>query len=80
MPLVRRLALIGLAILALVWFALTPNRGSGGVPQLQVSTDRLDMGRQTFGNTVYASFDVKNIGTGTLTLSVPPSATLLEGC
>lgn len=74
------LTLIAIAILVLVWFALIPNRPSGGTPQLGVSTDRLDLGKQIFGKTVHASFQVKNTGTGTLTLSVPRSPTVLEGC
>lgn len=78
--LIGGLALIAIAVLALVWFELTPNRGNGGTPQLQVSTDRLEMGKQILGSTVHASFDIKNTGTGTLTLSVPASATVLEGC
>jgi hypothetical protein len=78
--LIGGIALIAVAVLALVWFALSPNRGSGGTPQLQVSADRLDFGKQIFNTPVHASFEIKNAGTGTLTLSVPRSVTLLEGC
>jgi len=74
------LVLVSAAVLVLVWFMLTPTRGSGGTPQLAVNTERLDFGKQIFGNTVHASFEVKNTGTGTLTLSVPSSVTVLEGC
>lgn len=59
---------------------LTPNRGDSGTPQLQVSTERLDLERQSLGNSVHTSFDLRNTGKGALTLSVPRSATLLEGC
>lgn len=78
--LIGGIALGAIVVLALVWVALTPNRGNGGVPQLQVSTERLDLGKQILGNTVHASFNIQNTGKGTLTLSVPRSATLLEGC
>ena len=78
--LIGGLALVAVAVLALVWITLTPNRGDGGPPQLQVSTERLDLGKQILGKTVHASFDVSNTGTGALTLSLPQVATVLEGC
>lgn len=78
--LIGGLALVAVAVLALVWITLTPNRGDGGPPQLQVSTERLDLGKQILGKTVHASFEVSNKGTGALTLSVPQVATVLEGC
>lgn len=71
---------LSFAILAFVWFLLTPNRGAGGVPQMQVDTERLELGKQIFDRTVRASFTVTNSGKGTLTLNVPRSATVLEGC
>ncbi len=74
------IALIAVALLAFIWFALTPQRASSGTPQLQVNTERLDFGKQIFEKPVHASFQIKNVGSGTLTLSVPRSATLLEGC
>ena len=74
------LALGAIAVLILVWISLTLNRGDGGPPQLQVSTDLLDLGKQTLGKTVHASFEVSNKGTGALTLTVPQLATVLEGC
>lgn len=74
------LALVSIAMLVLVWFALTPQRGNGGVPKLQVSTERLELGKQILGNTVHAKFEVTNTGQGTLALSVPASVTVLEGC
>ncbi len=74
------IVLISAAIVAFVWFALTPNRNANGTPQLQVNTERLDLGKQIFNKTVRASFTVTNTGTATLTLDVPRSATLLEGC
>jgi hypothetical protein len=74
------LALGILAMLALVWFLLAPNRGSGGVPQIQVSAERLDLGKQIFDRPVHATFEVKNTGSGALELRVPRVATVLEGC
>lgn len=74
------LALVAIAVLALVWITLTPNRGDGGPPLLQLSTERLDLGKQTLGKTVHASFEVSNKGAGVLTLNVPQIATVLEGC
>jgi hypothetical protein len=74
------MALVAVAVLALVWVMLTPIRGDGGKPQLQVSTERLDLGKQILGSTVRASFTVKNAGTGTLTLSAPSRPTVLQGC
>ena len=74
------LSLGSLAIVALVWFALMPNRDNGGVPQLQVSAERLDLGKQIFDRPVRASFTIKNDGNGALTLQVPRVATVLEGC
>ncbi len=74
------IVLISAAIVGFVWFALAPNRNANGTPQLQVNTERLDLGKQIFNKTVRASFTVKNVGTGTLTLNVPRSVTLLEGC
>lgn len=72
--------LLAVVILAGVWFVTTPNQSSGGTPQLQVSTERVDLGKQIFDRPVRASFTIKNSGDGTLTLNVPRVATVLEGC
>lgn len=55
---------------------------SAGVngPHLEVNTQKLDLGDQALGNSVHASFDVKNTGDGDLTLEVPQMPTVLEGC
>jgi hypothetical protein len=74
------IALGAIVVVALVWIMLTPNRGDGGKPQLQVSTERLELGKQSLGSTVRASFTVKNAGTGTLTLNAPSRPTVLQGC
>jgi hypothetical protein len=78
--LIGGIALIAVAILALVWIALSPNRSAGGTPQLQVSAERLDLGKQIFDRPVRASFEIQNAGSGTLTLQVPRVPTVLEGC
>jgi hypothetical protein len=80
LPVVAGIVVVAVVVLGLVWFATTPNGGSGGTPQMQVSAERIDLGKQSFETPVQASFDVKNTGTGTLVLNVPRVATLLEGC
>lgn len=72
------IALVAIAIVAFVWLALAPS--SGGTPQIQVDNERIDFGKQPFERPVRATFQIRNTGTGTLTLSVPRVATLLEGC
>jgi hypothetical protein len=72
------IALVAIAVLALMWVALNPARG--GTPQIQVNTERIDLGVQPFERRVRADFQLTNTGTGTLTLQVPRAATLLEGC
>lgn len=78
--LIGGIALVLIAVAAMVWVGLAPKSGSGGTPQLQVSSERLDLGKQLFNQNVRASFEIKNTGTGTLTLQVPRVATALEGC
>jgi hypothetical protein len=72
--------LTAIVALGLFWIFAAPNRGNAGSPQLQLSAERIDFGKQTFETPVEARFEVKNIGTGTLVLTVPQVATLLEGC
>lgn len=78
--LIGGIVLIAAAVMVMVWFAVGPNRGNGGVPKLETSAERLDLGKQIFDQPVRATFTVKNTGNGTLTLNVPASATALEGC
>lgn len=78
--LIGGLLLIAVAVLVMVWISLTPNRGNGGTPQLQVSAERLDLGRQIFNRPIRASFTLKNTGNVALTLNVPRATTALEGC
>lgn len=78
--LIGGIALVSLAVLIVVWIALSPNRGNGGVPQIQVNAERLELGKQLFGRPVRAAFTVTNAGNGALTLQVPRVATVLEGC
>jgi hypothetical protein len=77
--LIGGIVLVAIAVAALVWVGLSPNRG-GGTPQLQISAERLDLGKQVFDRNVRASFEITNTGTGTLTLQAPRVATALEGC
>jgi hypothetical protein len=49
-------------------------------PHFQADTEKIDLGDQPLGKTVKAAFNVKNTGDGTLILTVPQMATLLEGC
>lgn len=78
--LIGGIALVSVAVLILAWIALSPNRGNGGVPQIQVSAERLELGKQIMGRPVRAAFTVTNAGNGALTLQVPRVATVLEGC
>ena len=77
----------GLILLAAAYFAFAsftkPSQpATTGVngPQFQVDTEKIDLGDQALGNTVHASFNVKNSGDGTLTLNPAGTATVLEGC
>lgn len=74
------LALLAVVVLTLVFIALSPNHPNGGTPQLQVNSDRLELGKQIFGQSIRASFTIKNTGTGTLTLSAPSTPRVLQGC
>ncbi len=56
-----------------------PVTGAVG-PRLQVDRDQIELGRQHLGNTVRAVFNLKNVGDGTLSLNVPRTVTLLQGC
>lgn len=56
--LIGGIALIAIAVLIVVWLVSSPNRGSGGTPQIQVSSERLELGKQIFGEPVRASFRV----------------------
>lgn len=75
-----------LALLVAGYFFFTssagPSQPTAGVngPQAQVDTDKLDLGDQPLGQTVHASFNVRNAGDGTLTLNPAKIATVLEGC
>lgn len=72
--------MVAVVVLGLVWLALTPTGGGSGAPKLKVDTERIELGTQTFNHPVRATFQIQNTGTATLTLTVPRSATLLEGC
>lgn len=78
--LIGGIVLVVIAVLIFGWIAFSPNRGSAGTPQIKVSTERLELGKQVFDRPVRASFTVTNTGNGTLMLDVPRIATVLEGC
>ena len=82
------LAALGVfAVLAAAYFLFTtvtkpPGAVSAGVngAHFQVDTEKLDLGDQPLGQTVHASFNVKNSGDGSLTLNAAQIATVLQGC
>ncbi len=45
-----------------------------------VDTEKLELGDQKLGHPIKASFTVKNVGDGRLTLDAPPMVKALEGC
>ncbi len=49
-------------------------------PRLQVDREQIDLGHREFNETVRAAFTIKNVGDGTLNLTVPRVAEALEGC
>jgi hypothetical protein len=76
-----------LLLLAVAYFFFTSsaqpsqagNKGVNG-PQFQADAKKIDLGDEPLGKTVQAAFNVKNTGGGTLTLTVPQIATVLQGC
>jgi hypothetical protein len=55
------------------------NKGVNG-PHFQADTEKLNLGDESLGKTVKASFNVKNSGDNVLTLTTPQTASVLEGC
>lgn len=79
------LAVVGLlAIVAvLAWQnsrGVAPDTASGGAPKLQVDQTSIDFGDVPLNKIVKASFKLRNIGDGTLTISHPPVPEVVEGC
>ncbi len=76
------LALVVILFVAFVAFTTANQAAVQGTigPRLQVDRDQVDLGHRVFGETVRAVFTVKNAGDGTLNLTVPSVATVLEGC
>ena len=70
---------VGYSLFTVITKPATLNPGVVG-PRLQVDRDKIDLGKQPLGKTVRAVFNLKNTGDGTLTLSVPRTVTLLQGC
>ncbi len=84
------IALLGIAVIAfalagyLIYTGIGQSHGGANAstvgPRLQVDRDRIDLGDRKFNQPVRATFNVKNAGDDTLTLSVPKQVTVLEGC
>ena len=76
------LILFAIAYFTFTTFAKPSQAATTGVngPHLQVDTDKIDLGDQPLGKTVQADFKITNTGDGTLTLTPPQMATVLEGC
>ncbi|GEM_PF-1760320 len=70
---------IGYALFAQTQAARPANAGVVG-PRLQVDRDRIDLGYQRLDTMVRALFNLKNVGDNTLSLNVPRTVTLLQGC
>ncbi len=88
--LMHRLPILVVVIIALlaVGYSLftrvyqSPRGANAGVigPRLQVDNEQIDLGRRIFNQPVRAVFTIKNVGDGTLNLSVPRVVTALKGC
>lgn len=74
------IAVGAVVLLGLVWSAFGSGPAGNGTPQLKVNTERLELGVQAFNHPVRASFEITNVGNGTLTLNSPASPTVLQGC
>ncbi len=59
-------------------YVYLPFGGNG--PRLQVDHNQLDLGNQHLDYVAHASFEIKNGGDRPLNLTVPKTATALEGC
>ncbi len=75
-------ALVVILFIAFVAFTTANQAAVQGTigPRLQVDRDQVDLGHRAFNETVRATFAIKNVGDGTLKLTVPPVATVLAGC
>ena len=65
-----------------IWAILqTPSQTGNGIgPQLAVSQERIDLGKQPFNQMVQARFQVKNTGDRVLTLDASDPVQALQGC
>ncbi len=52
----------------------------GNGPRLQVDHDQVSLGDLHLGSVAHASFEIRNAGDRPLNLTVPKTATALEGC
>ncbi len=76
------LALLAVAYVVFTVFVQPSQAAVKGVngPHFQVNTDKIDLGDEPLGKTVQAAFKITNTGDGTLNLTPPQIATVLEGC
>lgn len=82
-------AAVGVLLIALgVWWvaggsapsaarSITPQVGN---PRLAVQQDAIDLGVQPFERRVSAVFEVRNVGTGSLSILGEPAVELVQGC
>ena len=74
-------ALIGIFILLAVGLVVYGTQPAGRIgPRLQLDREQVDLGDQHFNTVARASFKITNAGDTPLSLTVPKTATALEGC
>ncbi len=73
-------AVMGVLIIAAIGFIIASQSEVGKVARLQVDREMIDFGDQHLGTIVRASFKITNVGDGTLSLNVPRTPTVVEGC
>jgi hypothetical protein len=74
-------AIVGVLVVAGIGLFIVATQSSyGKVPRLQVDRDVIDFGDQHLNTTVRATFNFTNTGDGTLTLNVPRTPKVIEGC
>jgi len=72
-----------LLIVALIFVFQQPQPSAdttGGTPKLKADRELVDLGDQKLGNTVQVSFQLSNIGDGTLRFKQNPYVEVKEGC
>jgi hypothetical protein len=81
------LAVAGLAVLALAFYALRGGNNSSkatievnGAPSIQVDKEQVDLGAVKLGQTVEATFQITNAGDQALRFNEQPYIEVVEGC